>query len=386
MSFWKHTRTLLLVSAITAGVWVFTEAETVRGRTVSATLLLRPAPAGNLPSDGPHVLTLIATQERATDEDGVDELGERRRPVVAGAAVRLPAGDPLQALQVAGTAALQVELLLRGTEPRVDDVQRSLREAIDLGFGSNAWLPASEGEIEVDVARALGDLAVFRESGVTIARVTPAVLVVRQEQLVTRDMPIAVQAQGVDLQGMPQVRPTLARITMPRTAASGLAFSPQALVSVLPRDVERATPGQALTLSGLAIAAPPEVAGKQFVSIEPVTADVSVVVRSQTAELVLQGVPVRVQLAPADMERFVVRLQPQHATLASVRVVGPASAIAKLQERQSWSPVVGVIALSTADLEAQLDSKEVSFADATGELRFEPSLVAVPIDVPRRSD
>jgi hypothetical protein len=384
MSAWKHIRTCLLVSVIAAGVWVFAEAETVRGRTVTATLLLRPAPAGSLPSDGPHVLTLVATQERVSDGDGIDEVSESRKPAIASSAVRLTATDPLSVLQVPGTVAVQVELQLRGTGPRVDEVQRELRDALDVSFGSSALVPMAEGELEVDVSRVMAGLSLFVESGVTIQRATPALVVVRQEQLVTRDMPIAVTAAGVDLQGRPQVQPTLARVTMPRSLASALAFSPEAKVVLGPRDVERATPGERVAIAGLAVQPPAEVAGRAFVSVEPASADVSVVVRSRTAELTLRDVPVRVQMSAADMERFGVRVQPAHATLSTVRVVGPASEVAKLEQRQAWQPVVGVVALSTAELEMGVDSKEVTFADSSDTLRFEPSLVVVPIEVVRR--
>lgn len=389
MSLLGHIRTVLLVSLISAAVWVFAEAETLRATSVSATLLLRPAAASGAPGEGASILTLVATREQVPDDDGIETLAESRRPAMAGAGVAgngvlLPASDPSQALQVAGTSAISVQLALRGTAQSVERVQRDLRDALDLVLGASADLPRAEGEIEIDVAQTLMRLPVLTDSGVVILRATPAAVIVKHEQFVTRDVPIVVQASGIDLQGMPLVKPTIARVTMPRSDAEALPFAPQARVMLAPRDVEGFVPGQQRSVGQLAVQAPQEVAGRAFVSVEPKVAEVSVTIRSQLAEFVLQDVPVQVRLLPADMERFDVRLLAQHRTIASVRVVGPASQIAALQERLTWQPLVGTLSFSTADLEARVVSKEVSFADGATGLRFEPSMVSVPVQIVAR--
>jgi hypothetical protein len=258
-------------------------------------------------------------------------------------------------------------------------VQRELRDALDLVMGSTADLPATEGEIEIDVARTLMRLRLFTDSGVVIQRATPAVIIVKQDQLITRDMPITVQASGIDLQSIPVVKPTLARVTLKRSDADALPFSPSARIQLSPRDVEGFVPGVASTLASVPVLAPAEVEGRSFVSVQPLTADVSITLRSQTAELVLQDVAVQIKLSPADMERFDVRLAPQYRTIATVRVVGPSFVIAQLQERNNVQPVTATLSFRTVDLEARIDSKEVTFDGVGQGLRFEPSMVSVPV-------
>lgn len=381
MSVLAHLRTILLVTLITAAVWVFAEAQTLRGSDVAATLLLRPAPPSTLPGESQSILTLVATREQVPDGDGFEIAIESRRPATPGLSVLLPTSDRSQALQIEGTAAMSVQLFLQGTTQSVEQVQRQLRDALDLVMGSAADLPRTEGEIEVDVARTLMRLPQFVDSGVVIQRATPAVIILRQDQLVTRNVPIVVQAPGIDVQSMPQVRPTLARVTMKRSDTEALPFSPTARVNLSPRDVEGFVPGIAKTVTAATVVAPVEIAGRSFVKVEPQTAEVTLTLRSQTAELTLQDVPVQVRMSPADMEQFDVKLAPQHRTIASVRIVGPAAAIAELQERQATSPLTATLSFRTSDLEARIDSKEVTFFDGTPGLRFEPSLVSVPVQI-----
>ena len=115
----------------------------------------------------------------------------------------------------------------------------------------------------------------------------------------------------------------------------------------------------------VAVTLPPELASYPDVSrpSQRVSLEFSLRNRNRTAQF--DVVPVWVLLPPIELGTYRVTLHPEDQIVA-VTAVGPADEIEKMESRDY--AIVGVLTLSSEELETQIQSKTVSFLRRGGEM------------------
>lgn len=337
-SFWDFLKTASLVTIITAIVWLFAESETLREQK----------------------FTIEVTPDRAG---------------AGGLAMRLATS--------AQTA--RAEVVLQGASARLEEVDRRLRAPITLVPGAEG-VPQSPGEFDVDLLTVLRGQRDMVELGLTVERVEPATTRIVLDEFVTRDLPVRVEAEGVEFQSPPTITPPRVRVRLPRGDAERLPDGGIAIVRLDDDATSRLVPGRTETLRAVRVdlpellPGPPLDAGK--VLFDPLTVEVAVVVRGRTAETTIPRVPVHVRMAPGELARWNVEISEDDRSLIDVKVSGPPELIRQIEERSL--PVVATLALSYEELEKGIAAKEATFSDLPTGLKFEVASRVIRVRITRR--
>lgn len=304
-----HTlRTLAWVAPLTLLIWIYAERQQERRQTVRF-----------------PVQVSIASPDRVI-------LGSRERFVTA--ELRGPAAE---------VEAVKNKLLQGGDEA-----------AIALPLDQNL----SPGSHEIRTALIAGD-ALFRTHAITVDNTEPQLLSVYIDQMVERDVPIAVPASVTNLDGKPVFEPARVKVRGPksvldRAEADGLlhAFADLSGLQSLK------TPG---VHEEKAVPVVTQVRG-EHVQVTPTAVNATFKVRPADVTVTWSFMPVWVNTPPGFGDRYRVVLTNQ--TLKDVRLVGPAETIAAMQQENFRPKPKARIDVSNADLPAgQTRSKVVQFDD-----------------------
>jgi len=346
----EHIRTILLVTVVTALVWVFAEAESLRTQDTT--------------------IELVFEADRGS-ERVIDLIDPASPP--GGPATFLPPGS-----------VVEVTVQLEGSTGAIDTAMRRLRErSIKLSPGAEG-VPSVTGENVLSLNSVLRGVPELRTLGVSIKRVAPESVRVFVDELGTREVPVSVITPGGDLDGPPETRPALVRITAPQRDLRAITEGSSAVAKVEPAIWSRLVPGRRETVPGIRLEPPVEFAGASRVRIDPPTADVSLTIRSRTASLVLPTVPVHLRVPPGELSKFDVDIVEQDRALIDVTVTGPAEVIRDL-EAKTLRPIA-YVSLSFEELERGIPSKEAVFTDLPTSLRFEVPNRNVRLRITRRED
>jgi hypothetical protein len=269
---------------------------------------------------------------------------------------------------------------LRGSNAALDTAQRVLRETVVLQPGI-AGVPSQPGEHGLDMALVLREHPALKRLGVTFDDVSPSLVRVRIDEVVTRSVPLTLNLEGLELDGVPSIVPPTAELRLPKPIADALPTGYELRIS-LPdgagaslRDDQSQTLAVAVPIPALTMAG-----GARPLGVEPSTVAVTLRAKSRTESIVLPTVPVWISLPPTEGTRWDVEVL--ESFVADVTVTGPREAIAALRDGRE-SPRAWVL-LSSDDLERRIEEKQVVFSTVPTPLGFRAARTVVRLRITAR--
>lgn len=338
---------VVLVSVVTALIWAFAEAESLRTVEVSADLLFEP--------------------ETSQDRRVVDIVDPNSPPE---APVALPA-----------PASARVSVQLEGSAEAVDVVARRLRRGALRVRPGVAGLPSESGLYTVRFRDLLAGHPELQTQGVSIRKTEPDSVRVWVDELQTRELRVNVRTpEGVE--GLAEARPGVVRVSAPARAMRRLAADAAATAIIDQRAIESLVPGRREAVPNVRVTPPAELAGGGRLVIEPPTVEVLLTASARQSSTKLVSVPVHIRIAPSEMAKFDVQVADSDRALIDVTVSGPVDLIRQIEDKTL--PVVAVVPLSFEELERQIASKEAVFSFMPTSLKFEAANRVVRLTITRR--
>jgi hypothetical protein len=303
-------RTVIVVTLITAMVWLLAESRMVRSRSIETQITLVAAP----PAGGVELV------------------------------VRQSPGS-----MIIRTATLEIE----GSTAGIDRFARLLQNRIELRLGREITPRPGEYTLDLrDVLRQSADLGVH---GVTIKSVSPETIRIEVDELETRELPLRVRLpEGVQTDGPPRAEPASVRIKAPSNLLMRLDTD-FATVTLSPGQVAQLTSGRLETIPGGVVDVDGLASGAWSTSIEPAQVDVLLTLKTVTSRLELGRLPVQVLLAPGEIGSWQVEIDETDRDLVGVLVEGPIEGIEAL--RSGTVQPRAFVQLSFEDLERGINGK-----------------------------
>jgi hypothetical protein len=338
---WQHIKTIILVTLVTAIIWVFAESESLRSLDVPGVEMTVVAPPGSK-----YVVDL-------TPDQGVHGSG------------------------------IRADLKIEGPTAAVDAAERLLRNPIILNPGMPGFA-IEPGRHTVDLLAVLRDHPDLHlaSRGVSIKSVTPESVVATVEELVTRTVKIDVDVPGAELDGPPEVKATDATITLPKSQESKVTDDSAVVARIDPAALARLNPGRKETITGVRLVPSAELAAIPRLKIEPLAVDVALTLRTKTAMVKVPSVPVHVRIAPGELNKWDIEIPEQDRFLTDVTVTGPSDQIKQIQDKTV--PLVATVSLSFEELERMIPSKDAVFCDLPTGLHFDVANKIVRLKIKRR--
>lgn len=331
---WNLVKTIILVTIVSALVWVFAESETLRQEKFTVELTLQPPQGSDL---------------------AIDVAGRRG-------------------------ASAKVEVVLEAAAVKLEEAERSLRGVVTLVPG-DAAVPRAPGEHALDLLTVLKAEPEFDALGVNLVRVEPARLEIVIDEMTTRELPVQVQAPGVELQASPIVRPPTAKVRLSTRDEAKLPPGSVVVATIPPSRLENLTQGQSHTLQAIPLSLPAGLESTRA-SVLPASADVQLMVRMRTSDVIISRVPVQVRLPPSELARWNITIADEDRILTDVRVSGPADLVQQVENR--LIPIIATLTLTYEDLERGVTSKDVTFSDVPSSLNFGVANKTIRVRITRR--
>ncbi len=247
-----------------------------------------------------------------------------------------------------------VKLSLSGSTAGLDQVLRSLQGRLLLRVGIE--IPASVGVHEIDLREVLRNSELLADAGVAVNEVSPDRVRVQVDELRSIALPVrAIEPDGVAFEsgGNPRVSPSTLRVEGPGGAIERLEGA-EGLVRLDAATVESLRPGVQETIRRLRVELP-EDPDRWSTEFDPEFVDVTLTLRSRTQSYTLAPMPVQVLMAPGEVGRWRVTLQPGQQDLVGVEVTGPSDQIDRL--RSGEVVPTAMVQLTFDELERGVESK-----------------------------
>jgi hypothetical protein len=305
-----NLRTILLVTVVSLLVWLLAESRTVRSETVELTPSLEIGPGG-------AVLTRAALGTEWPDS---------------------------------------LTVTFSGSTAGLDQAIRSFRGRVTMRVGIE--VPAAPGVHEIDLREMLRASQIADEAGVTVEEVDPPRLTIQVDAVREIEIPIRVLVpEGVAYEpnGVARATPGTVKIVGPEAVVARLAEA-EATVRLDASAVAGMLPGRASTVGGLRVELPPD-EDRWATRIDPAQANVTMTLRSRTAELTLSAMPIQVMIAPGEVGRWSIEIAAGSEDLVGVQVVGPSDQIARL--RSGEVVPTAFLSLGFDELERGIETKSV---------------------------
>ncbi|MCC6968920.1 MAG: hypothetical protein IT434_01740 [Phycisphaerales bacterium] len=330
----RHVKTFILVTFVTALIWIFAEGESLTRRSLKADVFFESDAAGE---------RVIAVSDAAWRD--------------------------------------RVDIVVQGTASAVTEAESVLRRAVRLRPGMSG-VPSQSGEFTVDLEQALSDAPELAAAGITIARADPPAVTVRIDQLQEKTLPVVLDAPGVDIEGPAEVTPSSVKLRLPAEFASRLTPDTPARVRIPAETLAKLVPGRKESIASLPIELPTAVVGAHSTKFDPPTCSVSITLRNNTASHKLSSVPVFIKLAAVEMGKWDITINEADRFLTDVTVTGPSDLVERV--RRGDLKVVATVPLSFEELERAIAAKDALFSDLPAALRFEVQNARVRLDIQRR--
>ncbi|QQS08186.1 MAG: hypothetical protein IPK69_09280 [Phycisphaerales bacterium] len=326
-------------------VWVFAEAETLRTREVTIDLTFRSDPQNG------RVIDVANSRPAGTDGQVVS-----------------------------------ATIKLAGAANAVDQAERELRSGLKFD-PSSPGMPGESGAIDVDLKQLIRlhpTLRVGSGSGATVQAVEPSIVRIDRGTLVAVEVPVRVELERGEAEGAPVVTPARVTLRVPTELASSIGEQTPCTAQLSERELSRLVPGRQEKIEGVSLTMPEGLLGHRHAYVEPRTVSVQLTLRDQTQSVMLQSVPVHIQLAATEQSRWDITLAQGDQFLKDVRVSGPSDLIKQIQDKTL--PVVAILQLSFQELEGgKVTSKDVVFSNLPTGLRFEVADRTVSFTIARRN-
>ncbi len=337
---WPFIRNLIVVISVTCLIWFFAESESLRSTEVrSVEVSFEPLPGSRLIVD--------------VAQDGAG---------VRGSTVR-------------------ADMIIEGPAAALEPVERTLRRKVVISPGMDG-VAVDPGRHTVNLAAVLAQHPDLRARGVSFRSVTPELVDINIDSLVTKNVKVEVDVPGGELEGSPEVRPAMAAVTLPASLASRITDQTRVIARIDPTTLTRVTAGRKETIASVRLLASEGLAGLAGVRIEPSAVDVSLTLRSKTVTIKVPSVPVHVRIAPGELNKWEIEIPEQDRFLNDVTVTGPGDVIKLIQDRTI--PLVATVPLSFEELERGTAGKEAIFCELPTGLRFDVASRTVRLKIKRR--
>lgn len=247
-----------------------------------------------------------------------------------------------------------LEVRFSGSAAGLDAAIRAFSGRLTMRVGFE--VPAAPGVHEIDLREMIRASDIATDAGVTVVEVDPPTVVIQVDAVATADLPVRVRTpEGVAFEAAGSARaiPGTVRIVGPQEVVDRLEDA-GAFVRLDAAAFAGMIPGRVSTLNGLRVELP-EDDDRWATQIEPAQVSVSMTLRSRTAELTLSAMPVLLMVAPGEMGRWSVDLEPGSQDLVGVEVVGPSDQIERL--RSGDAVPSAFVALGFDELERGISSK-----------------------------
>jgi hypothetical protein len=313
----ERIRTVLLVTLITAVVWLLAEARMIQSRSVELQLVLVGAP------------------------------DDRESPLV----VRPAPGTVWNPT---------VDVELEGSLASLDQAVRELHGTLELATGGE--IPSSAGVHEIDLRAIVRDHPALRSHGVSVRSISNDTAVVDVDTIVEVEAPVRVDvASGIRLDGAPRAVPASVKVRGPSSVVSS-AGALEAVARPAGAVVSSLTPGRLEIIPEVPVELPisgvsggSSAGGAWALRVSPARVDVRLTLSATTQTTTIERLPVQVLLAPGEVGRWDIRINPGDEDLVSVLVAGPSDALGTIADG-SASPIA-VLALSFQELERGIRTK-----------------------------
>ena len=273
----------------------------------------------------------------------------------------------------------RVDVTLEGSTGAIDAIDEVFLRPIVIKPGM-AGVPSTPGEHALSLLDVLREHPSLRGRGVSIVRCDPETVRIGVDELTRIEVPVQVLTPGVLVEGAATSKPARVEIRAPKALLENADRA--YLFATAEVDQSRASalaPGRSETLAQIPVRAPTWMRSNAFVSVEPAQVDVTLMLRSRTAELTIASVPVALMIAPIEVNNWLVDVPAEDRVLKDVRLIGPSEAIE--QVRRDERRVRAVVALSFEELERGIPGKdaEITGLPAGVEARVEDRFVRLTI-------
>lgn len=332
---WSQIRTIILVTFLTILVWVLAESRMIQTRVVELQIVL--------------IGTTADSEQHFVVRPSENELWSS-----------------------------SIDLELEGSLASLDQASRELRGRVQLAVGDQ--IPARAGIHDIDLRTVLRELPSLRSHGVSIHGLSTELAKVEVDEIITLELPVRVELPAsVALTGPPRSVPPSVTVQGPASQLAVLegrdviAVPDPSTVSALPPGRLETIPGVTLTLP---IESDADLSPSWTPLLTPSRADIRLTIRSLTQTTTIDRLPIQVLIAPGEMGRWDIVLNPGNEDLVSVQITGPTDAL----EAINAGTIVpsAVLSLSFQELERAVSTKQV-------ELMGLPDNVRVTTDLPEIS-
>lgn len=281
--------------------------------------------------------------------------GENVKPYTLPMTVRFAAPQG-RSIAVEPEAAQSLRVTFRCAAAQLEEMRSLASGVITLAVGDEAGQPdgpADEYERVVTLRDALARQTAIGRMGVQLVEVEPQGIRVRLRRLERLTLPIDLITGDARLAGPAVIEPAEADVLAPARVVPAIkGLRPwvrldQALTLLEPNREHRLT--QRLLL--------PEALDRPEITVTPQRVQVTLTLRNRTDTLRLDGVRLLLLAPPAELVRYVVRLDNDQRVLADpVEIAGPADRIDRL--RADPAQVVAVVRLTAEELASAVTSKQ----------------------------
>ena len=281
--------------------------------------------------------------------------GETREDITSFTDLRL-VGQTKGSVQIEPEELNSVSFQMRGPKRAIDAMAARFREPLEIQIGT-LGIPADPGVHEIDLLLVGQLLAEQADLPVTFLSADPKAVPIVIKSLVTRSMAVQViLPDGVRTAGGVNVAPSEAAITLPESLANLPDLSIDATVS--DQDLANLTPGRLHEIEVLLSLPPSLLEHTEEVTITPRKVVIGIKLVSTESTYLVPSIPVQVAGPPADLDQYLVIIDPAAAFLRDVTLRGPADAIASIADGKV--SVIAFLHLTSDDLAQSITEKAVS--------------------------
>lgn len=249
-----------------------------------------------------------------------------------------------------------ITIELVGSKAAISRSEGELKRGIELSPGL-AGVPTSDGRHTLNLLRVLQDYLPLKRTGVRIASVTPQAVDVVVQELVMVQAAVEPMLQGVEVVGEVRVTPDRVGVRLPRSAVVEGAEAIRIPARLDAAQTKR-LPASGPVKEELELSPPAAISSLPGFRLERTSVDVEFTIRGRSATETLRSVPVQVVLPPVEVGRWEVEVSSEDRFLTA-EVSGPTELVERL--KNGTEAVIAVVALSSDDLQAHVESKDATF-------------------------
>ncbi|MCI0364700.1 MAG: hypothetical protein L0219_12525 [Phycisphaerales bacterium] len=261
--------------------------------------------------------------------------------------------------------SMNLKVRIEGSRNAIQKAERFLNEPLVLS------VPPVEGTYVLDLTEQLREHQGLRQTGARITDSEPRTIALNLDKIAEVKAAVKAVLPGIKTEGEVVIEPAEITVAMPKSLQNG--SSPLTVEAVVDRsELDQLEPGIQHTLE-VRVRPPNGLSATDPMTLNPAKVRVSFVIRSRVREITLESVAVHVGTPYQDREGYLVEIEPQQ--LQNVVVSADEDLIRRIESGEV--PVVGVVHLRTRDLEEKIKSKAVSYymalvPQATGLTTFVP--------------